>query len=58
MENKKLIKLDIGCGKHKREGCIGIDIDPTSDADIIASALNLPFNNESVDEINCSHLNE
>jgi len=56
-ENKK-VKIDIGCGKNKKEGFIGIDIDPNSDADIIASALDLPFEESSVDEINCSHLVE
>ncbi|MAF42795.1 MAG: hypothetical protein CMI54_01320 [Parcubacteria group bacterium] len=54
----KEIKLDIGCGKNKKEGFIGIDIDPNSNADITASALNLPFENSSVDEIICSHLVE
>jgi len=57
MEHKE-IKLDIGCGKNKKEGFIGIDIDPNSDADIIASALDLPFDNSSIDEIHCSHLVE
>jgi len=54
----KKIRIDIGCGKNKKEGFIGIDIDPNSDADIIASALDLPFNDSSIDEINCSHLVE
>ena len=54
----KEIKLDIGCGKNKREGFIGVDIDSDSDADITASALNLPFANSSVDEVGSSHLVE
>ena len=58
MEKDKEIKLDIGCGKNKRDGFIGIDIDSNSDADITASALNLPFKNSSVDEISSSHLVE
>lgn len=56
-KNKK-VKIDIGCGKNKKEGYIGIDIDPNSDADIIASALNLPFDDSSVDEVYSSHLVE
>ena len=52
------MKLDIGCGRNKREGCVGIDITKDSDADIIASALNLPIKDNVVDEINCSHLVE
>ena len=57
-KNKNQIKLDIGCGKNKKEGFVGIDIDPGSNADIIASALDLPFEGSSVDEMNCSHLVE
>lgn len=52
------VKLDIGCGKNKKHGFIGIDIDPDSGANIIASALDLPFEDSTVDEINCSHLVE
>jgi len=58
MSKDKLIKLDIGCGKNKKEGFIGLDIDPNSKADIIASALDLPLRDNSVDEIQSSHLVE
>lgn len=57
MQNK-LIKIDIGCGENKHNGCIGIDIDRESNADIIASALELPLNDASVDEVYSSHLVE
>ncbi len=56
VENK--LKIDIGCGKNKKEGYIGIDIDPESKADIIASALNMPFGDNSVDEIYSRHMIE
>jgi len=52
------IKLDIGCGENKKPGFIGIDIDKNSDADIICSALELPFEDSAVSEIHCSHLVE
>jgi predicted SAM-dependent methyltransferase len=55
---KKPIRLDVGCGKNKKEGFIGIDIDKNSDADIIASALDVPFEDETVDEIFSAHLVE
>ena len=58
MPENNLIKLDIGCGKEKKEGYIGIDIDPESQADIIASAMDLPFEDGSVDEVYSSHLVE
>ncbi len=63
--NKKIIqkfgselKLDIGCGKNKKTGFIGVDIDKNSDVDIVASALNLPFEDSTVSEVNSSHLVE
>lgn len=52
------MKLDIGCGKNKKEGYVGIDVAKDSDADIIASALSIPVKDAVVDEINCSHLVE
>jgi predicted SAM-dependent methyltransferase len=57
MENKK-IKIDIGCGKNKREGFTGVDIDPSSGADVIASAMELPYEDNSVDELYSAHLVE
>ena len=55
---EKKLKIDIGCGKHKEKDFVGIDVDKSSDADIIASALDLPLESNSVDEVNCSHLVE
>ena len=57
MENKKM-KIDIGCGKNKKEGFIGIDIDKNTHPDIVASALELPFEDDSIDEVHSSHLVE
>jgi len=57
-KNNQKIKLDIGCGKNKKEGFIGVDINPDNDADVVASALNLPFEDESINEIYSSHLVE
>jgi len=57
MENKEL-KLDLGCGRNKREGYVGVDADSGVGADIVASALDLPFEDESVDEVHSSHLVE
>ena len=56
--DEKIIKIDIGCGKNKKPGFTGIDINPDSDADIIASALDLPLSDESVDEVCSQHLVE
>jgi predicted SAM-dependent methyltransferase len=53
-----ILKLDLGCGKNKVAGYTGIDINPNSNADIVASVLELPFDDNSVDEIYSSHLVE
>lgn len=45
-----MFSLDVGCGKHKL-GNIGIDIEKSSDADIIADAHFLPFRNETFDKV-------
>ena len=55
---KKLIKLNIGCGNDKRKGYIGVDVDKNTSADVVASALKLPFEENSVDTIHSSHLVE
>jgi predicted SAM-dependent methyltransferase len=55
----KDIKLDIGCGKFKLPGFIGIDIDPESSADLLHDINTpLPYPDNSIDEIYCSHLLE
>ena len=59
LENKeKKIKIDIGCGTNKIEGFVGIDLDPKTNPDIVASALDLPFETNSVDEVYSAHLGE
>ncbi len=58
MKKENKLKIDIGCGKNKKEGYVGIDIDPTSKADIIVSALSIPFSDNSVDEVYSRHMIE
>jgi len=46
-------KLDLGCGNRKREGMVGLDVNPRTDADIIHD-LNIfpyPFEDSTFDEI-------
>ena len=45
--------LDLGCGKKKREGAIGVDFSDRHDADVIhdLNAFPYPFDDDSVDEI-------
>lgn len=49
-------KLNIGSGKEKVIGFINIDIDLTTKPDILRNIeKGLPFDDNSVDEIKCSH---
>lgn len=60
VEEKKLIKLDLGCGDNKKEGFKGVDKFETPSVDIIHDLLSFPwpFEDESVDEIHASHFFE
>ena len=52
-ENNPSKILDLGCGKKKRSGSIGVDYSDRHNADIIHD-LNMfpyPFDNDSIDEI-------
>lgn len=57
---KTSVKLDLACGQTKREGFIGIDIAPCEGVDIVHDlrVLPWPFEDESVDEVFCSHFLE
>ena len=55
---QEIRKIDIGCGKNKRAGFTGIDNDPGCHPDIIASALELPLEEGSIDEVYSAHLGE
>jgi hypothetical protein len=54
------LKIDIGCGKNKKEGFIGVDILNLKGVDIILDAGNdkWPWEDNSVDEVHCSHFLE
>lgn len=48
----KILRLNCGCGINKIKGHINIDIDEKYNPDIVASVFCLPFDDESIDEIN------
>ena len=50
--------LDIGCGKNKKRGCIGLDLRKTGSVDVVADARKLPFREEAFDHVYSSHLIE
>jgi SAM-dependent methyltransferase len=51
------MKIDIGCGAHKREGFIGIDIAPGEQVDYVLNIEQdrLPFEDNSVDHVFSNH---
>jgi len=54
---KAELKLDLACGNSKKIGFTGVDICQTDNTDIIhnLSIYPWPFEDNSVDEIHCSH---
>ena len=58
---KPLFKLDLGCGPHKEDGYVGVDITQVgTKADIQHDLLQFPwpFEDSSVDELFSSHFFE
>lgn len=54
------VKVDIGCGKAKADGFIGMDTLPFEGVDVVCNAGKdrWPWNDGEVDEIRCSHMLE
>lgn len=53
------MKLDVGCGKDKVKGAIGIDINKDSAADVICDIeISLPFKDDTFDEVYCRQIVE
>ena len=52
--------LDVGCGKRKIPGSIGIDMNPEADADVIhdLNSFPYPFADNAFDEVNCDSILE
>lgn len=53
------IKLDLGCGKNKKEGFLGVDQFSIPGVDVVHDLrLRWPWDDNSVEEANCSHFIE
>jgi SAM-dependent methyltransferase len=60
MKNKSSKILHLGCGRNKKNGAIGIDIDPHSDADIVhdLNTFPYPFSNNYFTVVIAEHILE
>ena len=45
------MKLDIGCGRNKKPGFSGVDINPGEQVDFVMDVQKLEFEDNSIDEI-------
>lgn len=53
------MKIDLGCGKRKREGFIGVDSRPFDGVDIVCDlSKRWPWADNSVEEVHASHVVE
>lgn len=54
------LKLDLGCGPNKRQGFLGVDIEKFPGVDLVHDLRKIPWpwKDNSVEEVNCSHLLE
>lgn len=55
-----LLRYDLACGQHPKEGFKGVDIAKTDETDIVHDLLEFPwpFEDRSVYEFNCEHFVE
>ena len=57
-ELREARRIDIGCGRpdQKHEGCVGLDINPEYQPDVLHNADDgLPFTNDQLDFIHCDN---
>jgi SAM-dependent methyltransferase len=55
----ELLKIDLGCGKNKKEGFLGVDSISFPGVDIVADLRQpWPWKDNEVDEAHCSHFLE
>ena len=54
-----LLKVDLGCGPNKRPDFLGVDVIAFPGVDIVADLRDAwPWNDASIEEVNCSHFLE
>lgn len=50
-----MLRLNIGCGPHKRSGWVDVDINPAFEPDVVASITDLPYEDGTVDLLYAGH---
>lgn len=55
-----MVKLDLGCGKQKKEGFIGVDSIAFEGVDVVCNlgVDSWPWQDDTVEEVHCSHMVE
>lgn len=54
-----MVRVDLGCGKLKEKGCIGLDVSKNVRPDIVADLTSsIPLKTSCVDEAHCNHFLE
>jgi predicted SAM-dependent methyltransferase len=51
LKEVQALKLDIGCGGNKKQGFLGVDINPGENVDFVMDVCKLEFEDNSVEEI-------
>lgn len=54
-DKKKYLKLNLGCGNHRIEGCINIDFRKTRAIDVVCNVIKLTYPDNSVSLIETYH---
>ena len=52
------MRINLGCNDFKLNDFINLDVDPGVNPDVVADAMNLPYEDNSVDELYAGHLLE
>lgn len=60
VDDKTLVRVDLACGKRKKEGFIGVDRVATEATDMVHDLMEFPwpFESDSIYEFNCEHFVE
>lgn len=49
-------RLHVGCGRNYREGWVNVDVSDTVGADVVASIISLPFEDNTFDEVSAENV--